>query len=241
MGGSISKKDSEPDRLGPKAEGSDPDAGGRTPNFSERKVDTLTSAAAPGGGDPTLSLASYAGYVGPPGGVGVASSVAGLEAPQSVVPTVFRWEHGGNAVFITGSFNNWSRKVPMHRSGNDFIFIQSLAKGRHAYKFVVDDEWRFAPDQPTVADTSGNINNYIDLSTFKPDDAEPVSSLRRDSLPGVPWGQALPDEDEYSKEPPLLPPQLRNIILNSPAPDPADPLSLPPPSYVCLNHLYWCV
>lgn len=31
-------------------------------------------------------------------------------------------------VFITGSFNNWSSKVPMHRSGNDFSYITSLPK-----------------------------------------------------------------------------------------------------------------
>lgn len=126
----------------------------------------------------------------------------------------------------------------MHRSGNDFTFIQSLPKGRHAYKFVVDDEWRFAPDQPTVADTAGNINNYIDLTNFKADDDEPISSLRRDSLPNIPWGRTLPDEDEYSKEPPLLPPHLRTIILNSASPDAADPLALPAPAHVCLNHLY---
>lgn len=33
-------------------------------------------------------------------------------------------------VYITGTFNNWSAKVPMHRSGNDFTFICPLAKVR---------------------------------------------------------------------------------------------------------------
>ncbi len=58
---------------------------------------------------------------------------------QRVVPTVFRWEHGGNNVYITGTFNGWGRKIPMYRSGNDFVYIQSLTAGKHAYKFVVDD------------------------------------------------------------------------------------------------------
>jgi 5'-AMP-activated protein kinase regulatory beta subunit len=30
----------------------------------------------------------------------------------------------------------------------------------------VDDEWRFAPDQPTVADIEGRINNFIDVTDF---------------------------------------------------------------------------
>jgi hypothetical protein len=60
-------------------------------------------------------------------------------------------------------------------------------QGKHAYKFVVDDEWRFAPDQvkqissacqaralfayhnqPTISDIEGRINNYIDVSEFTP-------------------------------------------------------------------------
>ena len=43
-------------------------------------------------------------------------------------------------------------------------YIHNLKKGKHAFKFVVDDEWRFAPDQPTVADIEGRINNFIDVS-----------------------------------------------------------------------------
>lgn len=156
-----------------------------------------------------------------------------------VIPTVFRWEHGGNQVYITGSFNHWNRRVPMHRSGNDFIYIQSLAKGKYAYKFIVDDEWRFAPDQATISDAAGNVNNCIDLTTFSPDDESSTpSNKRRDSLPGV-YGRTLPDEDEYSKEPPLLPPHLRHIVLNSPPPgDEHDPLQLENPKQVTLTHLY---
>jgi len=46
----------------------------------------------------------------------------------------------------------------------------SLPPGEHAYKFIVDNEWRFASDQSTVIDKQGNINNYIDLANFKPDE-----------------------------------------------------------------------
>ena len=47
------------------------------------------------------------------------------------VPTVFKWE-GGNSncrsVYITGTFNNWERQLPMHRSGNDFTCILNLKR-----------------------------------------------------------------------------------------------------------------
>jgi len=96
----------------------------------------------------------------------------------------------------------------MHRSGNDFSYVHNLKRGKHAYKFIVDDEWlglyflsryppryfrltpyplcmchvtshhitsiivscdrRFAPDQQTVADVEGRINNFVDVSDFAP-------------------------------------------------------------------------
>lgn len=82
------------------------------------------------------------------------------------VPTIFQWTHGGTQVFITGTFTNWSNKIPMSRSGNDFSYMQSLTKERHEYKFIVDGEWRIAPEQPTVTDVDGNINNLLDLTTL---------------------------------------------------------------------------
>ena len=87
---------------------------------------------------------------------------------DDIVPTVFKWDNGGRNVYITGTFNNWERQIPMHRSGNEFSYVHNLSRGKHAYKFIVDDEWRFAPDQPTVADVEGRINNFIDVSEFWP-------------------------------------------------------------------------
>ncbi|GMH55143.1 hypothetical protein TrST_g2860 [Triparma strigata] len=168
--------------------------------------------------------------------------------PESdeTVPTVFRWEHGGRQVFITGTFNGWSKQIPMHRSGNDFTYIHGLKKGKHAFKFIVDDEWRFAPDQPTVADIEGRINNFIDVTGFTPfhgDDnfesrtlGDSVDVLE-ESKDKESWSQNIPGVDEYTKEPHPLPPHLRHIILNK-APSLTDTASLPTPQHVALNHLY---
>lgn len=191
-------------------------------------------------------------------------------AEEDAVPTVFRWEHGGRNVYITGTFNGWSRQIPMHRSGNDFTYIHNLKRGKHAFKFIVDDEWRFAPDQPTVADIEGRINNFIDVSDFKAYTGDREFEKERaaidcgtvsmssskdtgtdgdDSTSGVKkvivradpdgevYGHAMPDLDEYTKEPPPLPPHLRHIILNKP-PQLQDTAALPVPQHVALNHLY---
>ncbi|KAF0740253.1 hypothetical protein Ae201684P_016954 [Aphanomyces euteiches] len=164
------------------------------------------------------------------------TSTPDSSSKNDIVPMVFRWEHGGRNVCITGTFNGWSAHVPMHRSGNDFTYIANLPRGKHAYKFVVDDEWRFAPDQPTVADVDGNINNYVDVSDFasladvdldQPDDNDQETV----------YGRFIPDIDEYTKEPPPLPPHLRHIMLNK-APPSVDCRLLPVPQHVALNHLY---
>jgi 5'-AMP-activated protein kinase regulatory beta subunit len=173
-------------------------------------------------------------------------------------------------VYITGTFNGWSRQIPMHRSGNDFTYIHNLKRGKHAFKFIVDDEWRFAPDQPTVADIEGRINNFIDVTDFKAytgdrefekekaaaeygyvgdetataadvvsgDESDDETDMnKRPDRDGEVFSQNMPDMDEYTKEPPPLPPHLRHIILNKP-PQLQDTAALPVPQHVALNHLY---
>lgn len=147
--------------------------------------------------------------------VGTDESGQMITSGAEVVPMVFKWEHGGRNVYITGTFNGWSKQCPMHRSGNDFTYIANLTRGKHAYKFVVDDEWRFAPDQLTVTDVEGNVNNFVDVSEFAPlADFMPTSAKDDDEDTENPYSRYIPEIDEYTKEPPPLPPQLRHIILN---------------------------
>mmetsp|Transcript_56822 Transcript_56822/g.112227 ORF Transcript_56822/g.112227 Transcript_56822/m.112227 type:complete len:157 (-) Transcript_56822:312-782(-) len=126
----------------------------------------------------------------------------------------------------------------MHRSGNDFTYIHNLKQGKHAFKFIVDDEWRFAPDQPTVADIEGRINNFIDVSDFVAytGDANYLENAGQDCNDDI-FTRTRPELDEYTKEPPPLPPHLRHIILNK-VPQVNDSAALMVPQHVALNHLY---
>ena len=134
---------------------------------------------------------------------------------------VFRWEGGGKKVYITGTFNQWKEKIPMHRSGNDFTYIHDLKKEKHAFKFVVDNELRFAPEQPTVANAQGLINNYVDLTGFEktfgnePSALSQMKNIVQDSLYEDDYAPDPDDPQWYTKEPPQLPPHLRHIILNA--------------------------
>ena len=52
--------------------------------------------------------------------------------------------------------------------GNEFTLLMTLERGIHQYKFIVDGNWRFATDQPTMRDNQGNINNFIDTTHYAP-------------------------------------------------------------------------
>ena len=49
-----------------------------------------------------------------------------------------------------------------------------MPKGIHQYKFIVDGEWRFSPDEPIAHDEHGNINNI--LNTFDENSLESFQS-----------------------------------------------------------------
>ena len=69
-----------------------------------------------------------------------------------------------NEVFLVGSFTNWrTNAIKMEREPGKSIFsvTVNLPLGIHSYKFLVDGQWNFASDQPTITDEHGNINNCI--------------------------------------------------------------------------------
>jgi 5'-AMP-activated protein kinase regulatory beta subunit len=86
----------------------------------------------------------------------------------------------------------------MHKSGNDFSYIHTLKKGQYAYKFVVDDEWRYAPDQPTKTDVEGRVSNFIDVSDFTPymGDSNFFDKSKEQKIPDSDFNTIIPDLDE---------------------------------------------
>jgi len=71
----------------------------------------------------------------------------------------------GREVFIAGSFNNWNPKhsklAETDQSGIYSITIM-IAKGRHEYKFVVDDVWHLDPNNvESVANDVGSMNSVL--------------------------------------------------------------------------------
>eukprot|EP00124_Ichthyophonus_hoferi_P000901 Ihof_evm10s39 gene=Ihof_evmTU10s39 len=154
------------------------------------------------------------------------------------VPTVFQWAHGGTNVYITGTFNDWKERIPLNRSQEEFATILDLEPGTtHQYKFIVDNEWRFNPDMPTVPDRAGATNNFLEVGEPDTIDFDDFYSPVHGSPPGS-YGTFIPKMDSSTKEPPILPPHLMQILLNSEPACPVDSAILPVPNHVMLNHLY---
>ncbi|KAF2976229.1 hypothetical protein EK904_002664 [Melospiza melodia maxima] len=126
------------------------------------------------------------------------------KTPTQARPTVFRWTGGGKEVYLSGSFNNWS-KIPLTRSHNNFVAILDLPEGEHQYKFLVDGQWTHDPAEPVVTSQLGTVNNIIQVkkTDFEVFDALMVDSQKCSDMSGM---SSLCD--------PALLPEPNHVMLN---------------------------
>lgn len=84
---------------------------------------------------------------------------------QLVTDVTFVWPYAATHVFVTGTFTAWETLLPLERvstpDGCAFVSSKPLPPGDYQYKFIVDNVWRHAPDQPVAYDERGIINNVL--------------------------------------------------------------------------------
>ncbi|XP_050382799.1 SNF1-related protein kinase regulatory subunit beta-2-like [Argentina anserina] len=158
---------------------------------------------------------------------------------QSLRRMKISWTHGGRQVAITGSWDNWETRELLQDTGNEFIVIKLLPSGLYQYRFIVDGCWRCAPDLPWIYDDTGTAYNVLDLQEYGLE--LPQRLLKFESSPSPPssYDNKHLREDDFSKPPPEVPPQLQVPFLDrqSSSSNVGDePLSMP--YYSQLNHLY---
>ncbi|KAJ8770582.1 hypothetical protein K2173_018073 [Erythroxylum novogranatense] len=154
------------------------------------------------------------------------------------IPTMITWNYGGNEVAVEGSWDNWRTRVHLQRSGKDYSILKVLPSGVYQYKFVVDGQCRYAPDLPWAQDDTGNAYNILDLQDYVPEDLESITSFEPPQSPDSSYNNLQLGNEDFAKEPPLVPPHLQMTLLNMPS---SDMEILPPfsrPQHVVLNHLY---
>lgn len=88
-----------------------------------------------------------------------------------------------------------------------------------------------------AADYGAPPGGDVETTTMEKEDALFQGGINKPDKDGEVFSHNMPDLDDYTKEPPPLPPHLRHIILNKP-PQLQDTAALPVPQHVALNHLY---
>jgi len=170
-------------------------------------------------------------------------------------PVVFNWRHGGKSVYLVTSQDDWQAEHKLRKSFEEFTAILNLPPGIHWYKFIVDDTWSCARDQPHKQEENGGFVNYVKVAncsaaSLQDEMADPFNSkpglfgsvYTRNPKTGKEeplWGQKMPTMP--MGPPPDAPPHLGQILLNEKPPT-ADmwqgPLLTRKPSHVEVEHLY---
>ncbi|PIN12274.1 Protein involved in Snf1 protein kinase complex assembly [Handroanthus impetiginosus] len=154
------------------------------------------------------------------------------------IPTMITWSHGGKEVAVEGSWDNWKMRKHLQRSGKDFTIMKVLPSGVYQYRFIVDGQWRHSPDQPWEQDDSGHAYNILDLQEYVPEDIDSISGFEPPQSPDSSYNNLQLGQEDFAKEPPMVPPHLNMTLLNAPSAH----MEIPPPhsrpQHVVLNHLY---
>lgn len=154
------------------------------------------------------------------------------------IPTMITWSYGGKEVAVEGSWDDWKTRLALQRSGKDFTIMKVLPSGVYQYRFIVDGQWRCAPDLPLAQDDAGNSYNLLDLQDYVPEDIGSISGFEPPQSPDLSYNNMQLGSEDFAKEPPLVPPHLQMTLLNAPSSYMEMPPPLSRPQHVVLNHLY---
>ncbi|KAG2626686.1 SNF1-related protein kinase regulatory subunit beta-1-like isoform X1 [Panicum virgatum] len=151
------------------------------------------------------------------------------------IPTLITWSQGGNEVFLEGSWDNWTSRRALERSGKDHTILLVLPSGVYHYRIIVDGQLRYIPEQPCVTDERGQLANLLDVHDYVPESLDSVAEFEAPPSPEHSYDLQYPGDEEFAKEPPTLPPQLLMSVLGDT--DNMDDQA-PKPQHVVLNHLF---
>lgn len=153
------------------------------------------------------------------------------------ISTLAAGSRGGNDVAVEGSFDNWSTRTGLQKTGNNFTIVKLLPPGVYQYKFIVDGEWQYDPSQPAMYDEMNNVNNVIEVQEFVPENLDSLIGFDPPPSPEASYNSPEPHAEDLQKEPPTMPQHLNLALLNVPPALEAQSV-LPRPLHVVLNHTY---
>ncbi|XP_023881002.2 SNF1-related protein kinase regulatory subunit beta-2 [Quercus suber] len=146
------------------------------------------------------------------------------------------WYGGGNVVSVVGSWNNWQTKEDLQNIGKIASVTMMLPLGIHYFCFIVDGELKCSLNLQRVSNSGGDHYNMLylqedALQLAAPANANGGPDLSEFECPPSPpssYNNQLFSFDELAIEPPNLPQQLEEALVDMP----------PVPNHTQLNHLY---
>lgn len=160
-----------------------------------------------------------------------------VNPPEEGIPVIITWNYGGNDVLVEGSWDNWASRKLLQRTGKDHSILLVLPSDIYHYKFIVDGQSRYTPDLPFVSDEAGNVCNLLNVHDYVPENLDSVAEFEAPLSPESTYSQAFPTEEDYAKEPHIVPSQLHLTVLDMEN-QVQDEAPSSKPQHVVLNHLF---
>lgn len=149
-----------------------------------------------------------------------------VEETDNKIPYEFTWNEGGEHVFVTGTFGNWTEHHKMKKDPKDSIFKCRivLSKQKYLYKFIVDNIWKYSNNLPNEKDDKGNTNNFVDLTNYTSDkktektkkkivkkkEEKNEEEIKPKKKRKHRYGNIIPPKDELNEDAPKLQDQYLN-------------------------------
>ncbi|KAI1006726.1 hypothetical protein K3495_g1493 [Podosphaera aphanis] len=117
---------------------------------------------------------------------------------------VFKWEHPADEVYVTGTFDDWSKSERLDKTEVNFakrVMLPNTSQKIY-YKFVVDGNWITDHTAPQEEDESGNVNNVLttdQITRHIPDMAGIISGVSPSSTTAVMAGAVPLEKDKYQE------------------------------------------
>jgi serine/threonine protein kinase len=96
----------------------------------------------------------------------VSESLPSLKPPDNPAPEAlgrytFTWTQPATYVFVTGTFDNWTKPVRLENRGGFFEKTILLPITLTEYKFVVDGNWAIDRSKGSATDAHGGVSNLL--------------------------------------------------------------------------------
>lgn len=151
------------------------------------------------------------------------------------VPTVVTWSFGGNKVEVVGSWDNWTSRKTLTKSGNEHSLMLVLGNGVYYYRFIVDGDSRYITNEPYVADDAGRCMNILDVNDYIPENLKAVDEFNPPHSPDSSYSRLYPVEFDSDKVPVHVPELLLNQTILGYLTQDDESMK---PEHVNLNHLF---